>query len=338
MCGLERLLSLEKLDIRHNQIHDAAEILRLVTLPHLTDLWIGEGNPFLDDLTSHRGHGWRVRFFDGYLRVPDKARRQLVELPRLDGSQPSWNEQRHLSHIHKYDERKVKEAASLRETATWPSNSRMVPDLGVDSPVKTLQSRRSRNLSENAACRVDEVSLSPPLPPPMQESRDKNPADRVTGTQSSTSQAPANNSTVAKTVKRKHRRIIDLDRPEGTVLPEQDKAAERNRHRAQSVPAGTSRVSGQGEDTHRDIHKKSTLSTKAAASKKVVNSRALKSNTFQDPALEAVQGSQTDSGSDAEDFRRKMEKLRNEVGATNWLSVYANTVHARQAEGGSADA
>lgn len=338
LCGLERLLSLEKLDIRDNEIYDAAEVVRLVTLPHLTDLWISEGNPFLDDPTSHRGHGWRLRFFDGFLRVPDKAgRRQLADLPKLDGSLPSWNEHRHLSHVHKYDEKENTQTTAVRETSTWPRNGRNSSDATVSAPVKTIRSRRSRNFSENAAQRSGAISPPPPLPTATLD-RQSDDALKLPNSPSpllSTASSHADGSTTAKVVKKKHRRVVDLDKAESQVVAERDKIAGRSHHRVQTVPTASSGSFIRDENAQQaaSLRHESTLPSNPHATRKNVTSRALTPNTFQEPAMEAVKGSLTDDGSDAEDFRRKMERLRSEVGATNWLSVYANTVHTRQADG-----
>lgn len=61
------------------------------------------------------------------------------------------------------------------------------------------------------------------------------------------------------------------------------------------------------------------------------SSRALTKDTFKDPALITDGNEHIDSGSEADEFRRKMEKLRQDVGANNWLSVYANAVQSKQA-------
>lgn len=53
LCGLERLLALERIDLRHNLLEETSEIGRLVVLPNVSELWI-EGNPFVDIEESYR--------------------------------------------------------------------------------------------------------------------------------------------------------------------------------------------------------------------------------------------------------------------------------------------
>lgn len=51
--------------------------------------------------------------------------------------------------------------------------------------------------------------------------------------------------------------------------------------------------------------------------------RKLSDSTFS-PKSDASVDATSGSGSEVEEFRKKMEKLRDEVGAENWLSVYAS--------------
>jgi hypothetical protein len=85
ICGLERLLALERVDLRHNLIDDSAEIGRLATLPHIADIWI-EGNPFVE-----YEEGYRVTCFDYFW----KEGRSVT----LDGSQPGFYERRNLTSL-----------------------------------------------------------------------------------------------------------------------------------------------------------------------------------------------------------------------------------------------
>jgi hypothetical protein len=83
ICGLERLQGLEHVDLRKNLIEESAEIGRLATLPHVSQVWI-EGNPFCDVEDNYR-----VACFD-YFR---KERKSIT----LDGSPPGFYEKRSLA-------------------------------------------------------------------------------------------------------------------------------------------------------------------------------------------------------------------------------------------------
>lgn len=85
ICGLERLQGLQRIDLRKNLIEESAEIGRLATLPHVSQLWI-EGNPLCDAEDNYR-----VTCFD-YFR---KERKSIT----LDGSLPGFYEKRSLGSL-----------------------------------------------------------------------------------------------------------------------------------------------------------------------------------------------------------------------------------------------
>lgn len=48
LCGLERLASLSRIDLRHNEVFEAGEVGRLATLEHVSEVFIA-GNPLLEE-------------------------------------------------------------------------------------------------------------------------------------------------------------------------------------------------------------------------------------------------------------------------------------------------
>jgi Leucine-rich repeat (LRR) protein len=83
ICGLERLLALERVDLRQNAIDESAEIGRLATLPHIADVWI-EGNPFIEIEEDYR-----ITCFDYFWKEGKSV--------TLDGTGPGFYERRGLS-------------------------------------------------------------------------------------------------------------------------------------------------------------------------------------------------------------------------------------------------
>ncbi|KZT66393.1 hypothetical protein DAEQUDRAFT_695735 [Daedalea quercina L-15889] len=83
ICGLERLLALERVDLRNNLIEESAEVGRLATLPNIAEVWI-EGNPF-----TEIEEGYRIRCFDLFT----KEGKSIL----LDGSPPSFYEKMYLT-------------------------------------------------------------------------------------------------------------------------------------------------------------------------------------------------------------------------------------------------
>lgn len=83
ICGLERLLALERVDLRHNIIEESAEVGRLATLPNIAEIWV-EGNPLCEF-----EEGYRIRCFDVFW----KEGKSII----LDGSPPGFYEKRYLT-------------------------------------------------------------------------------------------------------------------------------------------------------------------------------------------------------------------------------------------------
>ncbi|THH10504.1 hypothetical protein EW145_g1284 [Phellinidium pouzarii] len=85
LCGLERLMALERIDLRHNLLEESAEVGRLAVLPNIAEIWI-EGNQF-----TEIEENYRVRCYDYFA----KEGKTIV----LDGSLPGFYERRSLSII-----------------------------------------------------------------------------------------------------------------------------------------------------------------------------------------------------------------------------------------------
>lgn len=83
LCGLERLMALERVDLRHNLVEESAEVGRLASLPNIAEVWI-EGNPL-----TEIEEGYRIRCFD----IFGKEGKSIL----LDGTPPGFYEKRYLT-------------------------------------------------------------------------------------------------------------------------------------------------------------------------------------------------------------------------------------------------
>ncbi|KAF9227382.1 hypothetical protein BS17DRAFT_775392 [Gyrodon lividus] len=83
ICGLERLMALERVDIRSNHIDESAEIGRLATLPNIAEVFI-EGNPLTEIEDTYR-----TACFDFFYKEG--------KIISLDGSTPTFYERRGLT-------------------------------------------------------------------------------------------------------------------------------------------------------------------------------------------------------------------------------------------------
>jgi Leucine-rich repeat (LRR) protein len=85
LAGIERLLSLERLDLRDNDLTDPTELARLTGLPEIREIWIS-GNPFTK---THSGH--RVTIFNLFRSTPGYAEDIII-----DASGPGYSERKQL--------------------------------------------------------------------------------------------------------------------------------------------------------------------------------------------------------------------------------------------------
>ncbi|KIM65059.1 hypothetical protein SCLCIDRAFT_1212749 [Scleroderma citrinum Foug A] len=118
ICGLERLLALEKVDLRSNHIDESAEIGRLATLPNIAELWI-EGNP-LTDIED----GYRVACFDLF----HKEGKSIT----LDGTPPSVVEKMSLTPLPPVQ---MSSTRSATATAAAPPPSQESPPPEPHTPL-----------------------------------------------------------------------------------------------------------------------------------------------------------------------------------------------------------
>jgi Leucine-rich repeat (LRR) protein len=85
IAGIERLLPLERLDLRNNRLSDPTELARLTGMPEIREVWV-DGNPFT---RSHRNY--RVTIFNLFRKAPGYTDDILI-----DGTGPSYSEKRQL--------------------------------------------------------------------------------------------------------------------------------------------------------------------------------------------------------------------------------------------------
>ncbi|KAL1953619.1 hypothetical protein VTO42DRAFT_2537 [Malbranchea cinnamomea] len=85
IAGIERLLSLERLDLRDNNIQDPTEIARLTAIPYIREIWVS-GNPFTKTYS-----GYRVTLFNLFRKTPGFSEDVII-----DSSGPGYSEKKQL--------------------------------------------------------------------------------------------------------------------------------------------------------------------------------------------------------------------------------------------------
>ena len=85
IAGVERLLSLERLDLRDNRLQDPTELARLTGIPNIHEIWVLR-NPFV------KSHGnYRVQIFNLFRDTPGYSEDIMI-----DASAPGYSERRQL--------------------------------------------------------------------------------------------------------------------------------------------------------------------------------------------------------------------------------------------------
>ncbi|KAI9769172.1 MAG: hypothetical protein M1835_006755 [Candelina submexicana] len=85
IAGIERLLSLERLDLRENKLTDPTELARLTGIPDIREIWV-VSNPFV------KTHGnYRITIFNLFRTSPG-----YIDDISIDSSGPGYSERRQL--------------------------------------------------------------------------------------------------------------------------------------------------------------------------------------------------------------------------------------------------
>ncbi|OKL59446.1 hypothetical protein UA08_05305 [Talaromyces atroroseus] len=85
LAGIDRLLSLERVDLRDNNLTDPTEIARLTGLPEIREIWVS-GNPF-----TKTHSGYRVTIFNLFRSTPGYSEDIVI-----DSSGPGFSERKQL--------------------------------------------------------------------------------------------------------------------------------------------------------------------------------------------------------------------------------------------------
>lgn len=85
LAGIDKLLPLERLDLRDNRLVDPMELARLTCIPDIREIWV-EGNPF-----TRAYRDYRVTIFNLFRKTPGYTEDIII-----DGTGPSYGERRLL--------------------------------------------------------------------------------------------------------------------------------------------------------------------------------------------------------------------------------------------------
>lgn len=176
LAGLDRIVSLERLDLRDNKLTDPTELARLTGAPNLSEIWV-MGNPFVK---SHNST-YRLTIFNLFRNTPG-----FTDDILLDGSLPGLLEQRTLAEraeeympspvANRYSSKedlKEEEAEKSKkdENDFLPKFSfsffrSSPPPASTEDSKQIKKSTTSENQNGTANNGRDEMPPPPPPPPP----------------------------------------------------------------------------------------------------------------------------------------------------------------------------
>ncbi|KAL1890705.1 hypothetical protein Cpir12675_005263 [Ceratocystis pirilliformis] len=190
LSGIEKLLPLERLDLRENRLTDPVELARLTGIPYIREIWV-EGNPFI---RTHKDY--RITIFNLFRKTPGYTE-DLV----IDGSGPSYSEKRYLldrvpvpaavpvvrqpaPEVYLVDIGLGSTSPTPKPTATYEQHCRaqreptvLRKDRPTPRPVTNDAHRSPHRRKKGSKRRIVDLSTSEPsrLPPPTMLTNDMTP-------------------------------------------------------------------------------------------------------------------------------------------------------------------
>ncbi|BGP16973.1 hypothetical protein JCM10213_007419 [Rhodosporidiobolus nylandii] len=344
LSGLDRLPALQRLDVRENRLDEALEISRVARLPHLREVYV-RGNPFARKKEEGGEDGWRVKVFGYFAEGEASGHRDLgAGEIRVDGAGMSSSERRAVEAEWSrkgapLGKRRASTGAAERFAETRSGEAKVVGRRVVTAPHRPHHHHRA-------------ASPPPPAPPiPCTSAADPHASSSHTDSPSAVLKTPT------KPKRRKPRRIVDLDaEPSGSshhVGHHSDSeptsfgaetSRPRTRHTQPSTvaeePASTStddapssspRPSPSKHVRHASHPQSScsgggsslgpSLGAPDTPSKRALSRRdRVSASTYEPHTSTFFIGGEGGAESSGDVYRRKIEKLRDEVGES-WLSV-----------------
>ncbi|KAL8283366.1 hypothetical protein RQP46_005776 [Phenoliferia psychrophenolica] len=192
LSGLDRLLALERLDLRENRLRESLEVSRLASLPVLSEIYI-DANPFAKKVEEGGEEGWRVKCFSYFAA---EGRKSI----KIDGTGPGMNERRALSVIEEGSgrQRSASEGASGGQearVAAAAGEAKVVGRRSVTTPHagRVARGKASHPDLPSASSPPGSRTSSPPVSPSQhaKQHRRRKPGHRIVDLDSTSRAAPA---------------------------------------------------------------------------------------------------------------------------------------------------
>ncbi|KAI0314921.1 hypothetical protein OF83DRAFT_1174317 [Amylostereum chailletii] len=293
LCGLERLMALERVDVRHNVLEESAEVGRLATLPNIVEVWV-EGNPFVEYEESYRVHCFDMFCKEGKSIVLDGSPAGFYEKRNMTSAPPEqMSSTRPLSSAHSPPVVPVGAAASpATSTSTVPTDTATKPSHSPPS---------STNPSPFLAAAVGGKARKKKLKRIVD--LDGRGSEQGDGTNSSVASVPSP--------------------PPELAAPPKRPAPKHRRSHTDAFPPNESSFA----PTSATISRGSTILS--AKSRAQTRRSRVSASVFEAPSPVPLSGDDADEFKQANAFRARIEALRADMGE-GWLKVLSQSQLGQQ--------
>jgi Leucine rich repeat len=337
LCGLERLMALERVDVRHNQLEESGEVGRLSLLPNITEVWV-EGNPFTEIESDYR-----VRCFDFFW----KEGRTIL----LDGTQAGFYEKMNLTSPP------PEQMSSTRPRPMPKANSPPVVPVGVAAAAVVVPPAASGGASSSSSPTFSPTSSHHPSPhltaasAKPRKKRMKRIVDldaesgaNVANPWLSGSEEPSESSSVPAFLMRSPREeptlLPSVPEPDPAPLPSEDSMTPResairstppSKHRRSQTDYVSAPIIAESNDAPPSpvlsrLPHEGTLSVRVSARRSAARRARVAASVFEAPSPKADKGEEGIGREikEADAFRAQVEALRSEMG-DGWLKVFSQS-------------
>lgn len=234
LAGLERIKGLHSIDLRHNNIDEAAEVARLAPLPELSLILAGEGNMLAN---LHARLPWRIELFVAFAREHNDS-------VLVDGTRPTWMESRAVA------------AELLKNPAT--SKRSVVRSSAEGRTSFDSAGRAQRNTTDAGETTISAPTRPPPPPAAVVETSDASahsdmpplPSATSHTTQAPSAERPLSPQLSPTKAKHKKRR-----KPAGRVVDLEGAASKPFEGLSAASPEPTAAVGPSSIATHQQLGK-----------------------------------------------------------------------------------
>ncbi|GAA5965002.1 hypothetical protein JCM3765_004823 [Sporobolomyces pararoseus] len=367
LSGLDRLLALERLDLRENRVWECLEISRLSRLKNLKELWV-ERNPFSRGIEQGGEESWRIKCWSYFLeeRAQDVEEDDEDLMIKIDGRGINGRSERKLVELEvekrtggNFKQRVRRRASTTRlkeqnHSTSSTTNGGVLPKKVVVEPRRRVVTAPNldhhNHQRQTSSTSTQQLSTSPNL------------------SSSPTRPSQSHHHHHQQQQRRKPRRIVDLDTPPSSTIIT---PSSNNVRAQQSDSDATTDATSSGPESSRNLPliPPSTMLTPSKVRQQqqqqkfnsspsrirhspnliIINNNEdnqetnsslratttrrdrISTSTFEDslnpqvsselmtPVNSGASGAAAGGGG-GEALRKKIEKLREEVGE-NWLSV-----------------